>query len=131
VVSLSQSIAQTRRIDLNYKQRNFTIKFMASDMSNPRLVSYKYQLEGSEEGEILIGSSNQIHFNSLDPGEYVLKVYARLGNGEWSTSPAELEIYLASPFWKRAWFWITVIFFFGIFVLIFTRRKLMLNAVNK
>jgi ligand-binding sensor domain-containing protein/class 3 adenylate cyclase/predicted metal-dependent HD superfamily phosphohydrolase len=121
---LSQSIAQTRRIDLNYKQRNFTIKFMATDMSNPRLVSYKYQLEGSEEGEILIGNSNQIHFNSLDPGEYVLKVYARLGNGEWSSSPAELEIYLASPFWKRAWFWITIIFFFGIFILIFTRRKI-------
>jgi ligand-binding sensor domain-containing protein/class 3 adenylate cyclase len=121
---LTQSISRTRKINLNHKQRNFTIKFMASDMSNPRLVSYKYQLVGSDEGEILIGSSNLIHFNSLDPGEYILKVYARLGNGEWSSSPAEIEIYLASPFWKRAWFWITLTFFFGIFVLVFMRRKI-------
>jgi ligand-binding sensor domain-containing protein/class 3 adenylate cyclase/predicted metal-dependent HD superfamily phosphohydrolase len=121
---LTQSFSETKRIDLNYKQRNFTIKFMATDLSNPRLVTYKYDLIGSDEGEIIIGNSNQIHFNSLDPGEYVLKVYARLGNGEWSTIPAEVEIYLAAPFWKRTWFWITVIFFVGIFVLAITRRKI-------
>jgi ligand-binding sensor domain-containing protein/class 3 adenylate cyclase/predicted metal-dependent HD superfamily phosphohydrolase len=120
----STSFSETKTIELNYRQRNFTVKFMASDMSNPGLVSYKYHLDGADEGEILIGNSNQIHFNSLDPGEYTLKIYARMGNGEWSTYPAELQIYLAAPFWKKTWFWISVVFFIGIFILVFTRQKI-------
>ena len=121
---LVKSFAETQRIELNYKQRNFTVKFMACDLSNPRLVTYKYDLIGSGEGEIIIGNSNQIHFNSLDPGDYTLKVYARLGNGEWSFKPAEMQIYLAAPFWKRTWFWIVCIFFIGIFILVYTRTKI-------
>ncbi|MFN5417229.1 MAG: adenylate/guanylate cyclase domain-containing protein [Flavobacteriia bacterium] len=121
---LSKNIGETPRIELNYKQRNFTVKFMATDLSNPSLVTYKYLLYGSEEGEILIGNSNQIHFNSLDPGDYTLKVYAKLGNGEWSPQPALLDIYLAAPFWKKTWFWLLSIFFIGVFILIFTRKRI-------
>lgn len=119
-----KNFSETQKIELNYKQRNFTVKFMATDMSNPSLVSYKYLLYGSDEGEILIGNSNQIHFNSLDPGEYTLKVYAKLGNGKWSEQPAMLDIYLAAPFWKKTWFWLLMIFFGGVFILIFTRKRI-------
>lgn len=121
---LSTNIAETQRIDLNYRQRNFTLKFMATDMSNPSLVTYKYLLYGSTDGEILNGNSNQIHFNSLDPGDYTIKVYARLGNGEWSPEPATLDIYLAAPFWKKTWFWLLFTFFAGVFVLVFTRKRI-------
>ncbi len=121
---LKRSFAETQRIELGYRQRNFTVKFMACDLSNPRLLSYKYDLVGSDEGEILIGNSNQIHFNSLDAGDYTLKVYARLGDGEWSTNPAEMQIYLAAPFWNKTWFWIVVIFCVGIFILIYTRTRI-------
>lgn len=121
---LRTSIANTSRIELSYRQRSFTIKIMAVDLSNPELVSYKYQLEGSNEGEILLGNFNQIHFNSLQPGEYILKVYARLGNGEWSSQPATLEIHVAAPFWLTAWFWILVVLFVAIGVFVFIRKKI-------
>lgn len=121
---LKEHFGQTKKIELNYRQRNFTVKFMATDLSNPSLVNYKYHLFGSDEGEILIGNSNQIHFNSLDPGDYTLKVYAKLGNGVWSPQPATVDIYLAAPFWKRTWFWLLCIFFGGVFVLIFTRKRI-------
>jgi ligand-binding sensor domain-containing protein/class 3 adenylate cyclase/predicted metal-dependent HD superfamily phosphohydrolase len=121
---LTKSISETNRIELNYKQRSFTIKFMSIDMSNPNLVSYKYILEGSDEGEIFIGNSNQIHFNALQSGEYVLKVYAKIGNGEWSIIPAELQIEIASPFWKTVWFWVILIVFVGILLLVVTRKRI-------
>ncbi len=121
---LKESISFTSRIDLSYKQRSFTLKIMSEDLSNPALVSYKYVLEGSEEGEIQLGNFNQIHFTSLQPGEYVLKVYARLGNGEWSDSPAQLEINIAAPFWQRAWFWIILVFFVGLGVMVYIRQKI-------
>ncbi len=121
---LTRSMAETKKIELNYKQRNFTVKFMATDMSNPSLVTYKYLLYGSDEGEILIGNSNQIHFNSIDPGDYTLKVYARLGNGRWSPTPAMIDIYVAAPFWTKTWFWLVATFFAGVFILIFTRKRI-------
>lgn len=121
---LSKSISETNRIELNYKQRSFTIKFMALDMSSPNLVSYKYILDGSEEGEIQIGNSNQIHFNALQPGEYVLKVYAKVGNGEWSIYPAELQISVDAPFWKTAWFWTVCILVVGVIIIIITRSRI-------
>jgi ligand-binding sensor domain-containing protein/class 3 adenylate cyclase/predicted metal-dependent HD superfamily phosphohydrolase len=121
---LSKSISETNRIELNYKQRSFTIKFMAFDLSNPNLVNYKYILEGSEEGEIQIGNSNQIHFNALQPGEYILKVYAKVGNGDWSNYPAELQIAIDAPFWKTTVFWIICILIVGVIVLIVTRSRI-------
>lgn len=121
---LKTSISSTERIDLSYRQRSFTLKVMAVDLSNPELVSYKYVLEGSDEGEIHLGNFNQIHFTSLQPGEYVLKVYGRLGNGEWSDFPATLEIYIDAPFWQTAWFWILTVALTGIAVFVFIRKKI-------
>jgi ligand-binding sensor domain-containing protein/class 3 adenylate cyclase len=121
---LTTTISNTSHIDLSYKQRSFTLKIMAVDLSNPELVSYKYLLEGSDEGEILMGNFNQIHFNSLQPGAYVLKVYARLGNGEWSENPATLEIVIATPFWQTAWFWILMILIIGIAIFVLIRKKI-------
>jgi ligand-binding sensor domain-containing protein/class 3 adenylate cyclase/predicted metal-dependent HD superfamily phosphohydrolase len=121
---LGNSLYVTEKLMLSYKQRSFTIKFMALNMSNPALVSYKYLLEGSDEGEIFIGNSNQIHFTSLQSGDYTLKVYARLGSGEWSKTPAVLSISVAAPFWKTAWFWILVAAFVALAVYVFIRKQI-------
>jgi ligand-binding sensor domain-containing protein/class 3 adenylate cyclase/predicted metal-dependent HD superfamily phosphohydrolase len=121
---LNQSISKTESITLSYKQRSFTLKFMALDFANPELVNYKYILEGSDEGEIFIGKTNQIHFNSLQPGDYVLKVYARQGDSKWSENPAVLEIYLAAPFWKKAWFWFLIIILVGLALFALIRKQI-------
>lgn len=121
---LSKPIYQTDRIDLSYRQRSFTLHFQPSDLSNPELLNYKYILEGSDEGEILIGNSNEIHFNALSPGHYTLKIYARIGDGAWSSVPAVLEIHIQSPFWATWWFWLIVIVFLAIAVRIFIRSKI-------
>ena len=121
---LTTTISNTSLIDLSYRQRSFTLKIMAVDLSNPDLVSYKYLLEGSDEGEILMGNFNQIHFNSLQPGEYVLRVYARLGNGDWSEVPATLSIVIATPFWQTAWFWILIALVIGLSVFVVIRKKI-------
>ncbi len=121
---LKQSISNTSEIRLGYKQRSFTIKIMPTDLSNPRMTEYKYVLEGSNEGEIFIGNFNQIHFTLLQPGEYNLKVYARLANDSWSENPASLKIYVAAPFWQSIWFWIGFALIIGILVFIYIRKRI-------
>jgi ligand-binding sensor domain-containing protein/class 3 adenylate cyclase len=114
---LLKTISKTDNLELRYKQRSFTLQFAPSDLSNPELIEYKYILEGSDEGEMFIGTVNELRFNSLSPGEYTLKLYARLGNRRWSVSPATLSIQIIAPFWATWWFWTIV----GVMLLIFTR----------
>jgi ligand-binding sensor domain-containing protein/class 3 adenylate cyclase/predicted metal-dependent HD superfamily phosphohydrolase len=121
---LIDPISQTRKISLSYRQRSFTLHFQPSDLSNPELLNYKYILEGSDEGEIMIGNSNELHFNALSPGHYTLKIYARVGEGPWGKSPAILEIHIQSPFWATWWFWVIVIIFLAIAVRVFIRSKI-------
>ncbi len=121
---LTKPISATNEIELTYQKRSFTLRFQPSDLSHPELINYKYILEGSDEREILIGTDNEIHFNSLAPGEYVLKVYARIGDGPWSVYPATLSINVAAPFWQRLWFWITLAIASAIFLRWFIRRRM-------
>jgi len=118
---LTLPIAITDQIELGYRQRSFTVRFQPSDLSNPDQVNYKYILEGSDEGEQILGPSNEIHFNSLSPGDYVLRIYARMAEGPWGL-PAKLSIHVKPPFWASWWF-IATGFALGIALIFWIIRK--------
>jgi len=103
---LKEPISFTKELFLDYNQHSFVIRFQPTNLSNPTLINYKYILEGSGEGEIEIGNSNELRFNSLSFGTYKLKVFAREGDGNWCESPAELTISINAPFWFKWWFWL-------------------------
>ncbi len=105
---LKKPIFLTEELELGYMQRSFTLKFQSSDLSSPDQINYKYILEGSDGGDVLIGTTNEIRFISLSPGTYTLKIYARLGTGKWGKYPATMKLIIASPFWLRWWFFVLV-----------------------
>lgn len=121
---LTQPISTTEEINLDFNNRSFTIRFQPTNLSNPSLVSYKYILEGNDEGEVELGNTNELRFNSLSSGDYVLKVYAKVGDGEWSESPAELVIRIAPPFWNTWWFWIVSALLLFIMVRFSIRKRI-------
>lgn len=121
---LLKPVYQTESIELSYRQRSFSVHFQPSDLSNPELVNYKYILEGSDEGEIMIGSTNELRFSSLSPGSYTLIIYARIGDGPWGNSPASLMIHIKSPFWATWWFWVIVAAFLAILIRVFIRKRI-------
>ena len=116
-------IAKTSELELSYRQRSFAIRFQPSDLGNPEIVNYKYILQGSDEGEIVIGNINELRFSSLSPGEYELLVYARIGSGEWGL-PTALTIHIHPPFWASWWFWTIVALFIAIIVRIVVRQRI-------
>jgi class 3 adenylate cyclase len=121
---LIQVISKTKSLELDYKHRSFTIRFQTNDLCNPQLVNYKYILEGSDVGEQLIGTDNELSFNSLSPGEYTLKIYARLGDGSWSETPAILQLKINSPYWATWWFWLIVAVLLSLLTLFIFRRRI-------
>ncbi len=120
---LSKPISQTKVLELSYRQRSFTIYFQPSDLSNPKLVNYKYVLEGTDEGELLLGNNNEMRFNSLATGKYTLKIYARIGDGLWG-EPAILAIHIKPPFWGTWWFWLIVALLIAIGIRLFIRNRI-------
>jgi len=121
---LPKTMALIKDISLDHDQRSFTIRFQASDMSNPELINFKYMLEGSDEREIFLGTDNEIHFNSLAYGSYVLKVYARKGTGEWSLHPATMKLVLRPPFWLSWWFILSCALVFSLLIALYIRFRL-------
>lgn len=121
---LSKSVFLTNEIYLSYSQRSFTLAFQSSDLSNPELINYKWILEGSDEGEMFIGSMNEIPFYALSHGEYKLKVYARYGDGKWSRDPATMTIVIATPIWFTWWFWLLILVVLAISIRYFIRKRI-------
>lgn len=121
---LKQVISNTKSLELDYKHRSFTIRFHTNDLSNPQLVNYKYILEGSDVGEQLIGTVNELPFNSLSPGEYTLKLYARIGDGNWSKNPTILHLKINSPYWATWWFWTIVAIVLSLITLVVFRQRI-------
>lgn len=121
---LKKVISNTNRLELDYKHRSFTIRFQTNDLYNSKLINYKYILVGSDIGEQLIGNHNELSFNSLSPGDYTLKIYARLGDGRWSRDPAILHFLVNSPFWATWWFWLVIALFLALFLFVFFRKRI-------
>ena len=121
---LKQPISMTDLITLRYRQRSFSVRFQPSNLGHPDLINYKYILEGADEGEMLIGSSNELRFSSLSPGTYVLKIYARIGDGPWSKTPAVLSIEIKSPFWATWWFIAIISVVLAVAIRIFVRERI-------
>ena len=120
---LKLPIAKTKSIELPYKDRSFTIRFQSNDLSNPELTQFKYELIGTSVGEQQLENRHELSFNSLSPGNYTLKIYAKLGEGKWSSSPTILEISILPPYWGTWWFWTLVALLISILAfLIFKRR---------
>ena len=121
---LKMPISKTNSIELPYTNRSFTIRFQTSDLSNPELTQFKYELIGSGSGERFIENNHEITFNSLSPGQYTLKIYAKLGEGQWSSRPKILEVSILPPYWGTWWFWTIMALIISIFVFLFFKRRI-------
>lgn len=121
---LFKPVYETKEIFLSYRNRSFTLKFQPSDLSNPELINYKCVLSGEDDGEILLGEMNEIHFNALASGDYILKIYARRGDGNWSSSPASIKVYIAAPFWQTWWFWTSLALLLAFLVRVFIKVRI-------
>jgi signal transduction histidine kinase/ligand-binding sensor domain-containing protein/DNA-binding response OmpR family regulator len=98
---LNKSISEIGKITLPYNKNFFSLKLSALNYLNPERDQYIYQLEGLNEDWLPVDSKNhEIIFNSLNPGNYLLRVRALNGDGVPSKNDAILVITIQPPFWK-------------------------------
>ena len=114
---------KNRVISLDYRQRSLTVFFQPTNLCAPELLEYKYILVGEQTDTNYISLSNSINFNSLSFGKYTLKIYAKIGDGPWSKTPATIVFVINPPYWATFLFWaITgLILFFSVYLFIRNR----------
>lgn len=98
-IPLAFDINLTKKIVLNYENRNFSLQFSEPTFANEKLNRFEYMLEGFDTQWIATnGFSRTVQYTNLFPDDYVFMVRSRNGDGQWSEI-AKYDIKISPPFW--------------------------------
>ncbi|MDH6254096.1 hypothetical protein M2347_003823 [Chryseobacterium sp. H1D6B] len=109
VIINSVSIGDKEVFNLNEKitgqtpNNNVIFNLSFPDYSSQGKITYKYKIEGLDEGW-QISNSPQIIFNSIPPGKYIFKVFGIGYNGKQSYTSSNLAFEIKPQFWQTWWF---------------------------
>lgn len=102
---LKQSIEETKKITLNYKQSVFSFGFTAVNFTHPEYALYAYKMDGYDEKWNYTNASRRyVSYTNLNPGKYTFMVKATNSDGVWNETPTTIIITITPPFWKTWWF---------------------------
>jgi serine phosphatase RsbU (regulator of sigma subunit)/ligand-binding sensor domain-containing protein len=110
--------APSDNITLPYSKYNVKINYLGISHSNPRGVKYKYTLDGLEDSWHEVDYYQRVaNYPSLSDGKYTFRLMASNSEGVWTSSEVTFSFEIASPFWKKAWFYIvaTILLFGAIY----------------
>jgi ligand-binding sensor domain-containing protein len=93
---------------LDYTDNNISFEYVGICLTNPVKVRYRYMLEGFEKDYSPPTSERIARYSNLPPGDYKFKVISCNNEGLWNDVPAEFSFTIATPFWKKSWFWFVV-----------------------
>lgn len=94
----------THKIELSYKENNFSIEFAALSYVNPMQNKYAYKLEGFDKDWQYTDASRRFaYYNNLESGTYTFKLRATNENGIWGERETTLQVVILPPPWETWW----------------------------
>ncbi|WP_297089341.1 two-component regulator propeller domain-containing protein [uncultured Draconibacterium sp.] len=117
---IKRNIAFEEKIELNSRNKDFSVSFTSSSYLNMRENKYRYMLHGYDK-EWHIGKERTARYTNLRPGRYTFEVYSANNDGVWCTKPARLQMRIKpAPLLSFYAFTLYIIAF--IIILYFSRR---------
>ncbi len=104
-------------------QTNLEIQYTALSFTKPEQMSFRYLLEGVDEGWQEVGTRRSVYFTHLPPGNYTFRVAARNGDGVASVENAAIAVVVVPPFYRRWWFILAVTIVLGAIVATLWRSR--------
>jgi signal transduction histidine kinase/DNA-binding response OmpR family regulator len=116
---LTQSIAITPSITLQYQQNVLTLEYIALNYQDSDQNEYAYMLEGFDEQWQYVGSKREVSYTNLSPGTYTFRVKGSNNHGVWNEQGASLEITVLPPWYRTSLAYLCYVMFVagGIFFL--------------
>lgn len=122
-VPLEKDLNYVKRVDLDYKNRNFSLQFSVPSYTNERLNKFAYMLEGFDEDWITVNSNSRtVQYTNLSPAKYEFKIKSSNSDGHWGEE-ATYEIRIYNPFWSTPQAFLLILTVLCL-ILFFIRREL-------
>jgi signal transduction histidine kinase/ligand-binding sensor domain-containing protein/DNA-binding response OmpR family regulator len=104
-VLLTEDIAFTKELVLDYGQHSFTVNFSALHFWQTDINVYAYRLEGfDDQWHYVSGAKNFAVYSNLSPGQYTFQVKGTNNYGIWSDSEASMNIVIKPPLFLSPFF---------------------------
>ena len=103
---LQHSISYTESLDLNYHQRNISLRWIGLDYEAPENILYAYYLEGFDKHWNYCQTNNLASYTNLLPGDYVLHVKSTNNDGIWCENEKTIQIHAHAAPWATGWAYI-------------------------
>ncbi len=119
-IHLENSINDTKNIELDYDDKEFSVEFSVIDFHSPGKCSYAYKLVPGNNHWIHIGNRKRVSFNNLPAGNYTLYIKGANSNNIWNEKGISMNLKINPPYWKTWYAYVLYILSFAL--LIFTIR---------
>ena len=109
---------QNFRLRFSHNENNFIVSLGVEDIAQAKSIEFQYKLEGRDDIWYNVGIERNITLHNVHPGNYQLKIRARLENGEWNEKICRpLSFTVAQPWWWTWWMRLLYITLFILFIL--------------
>ncbi len=100
----NRTLDLSRPARLDVDERALRLKFSAIEMLRPEAVTFRHRLQGFDDDWVDDGTLRQASYAHLTPGEYELRLQARLPGGPWVEASRSLAVIVTPHIWEAAWF---------------------------
>lgn len=97
------AISTIKEIELPHDKNSLSFDFIAMGPDNPDAYVYQYQMEGIDKEWIQANKVQTVHY-LLQPGKYLLKIYAATAFDHNAKALRQLSITIHPPYWRTWWF---------------------------
>lgn len=121
---LPQALAYKTKLQLDYSQDMFSLRFASPDFKQAQLIQYRYRLNGFDRDWIQSAAQSPVAtYTRLPPATYLFEVSASLPGGEWLPSTT-LSIEVLPPWWLTWWFRLAMLTSVILLITLIVRWKL-------
>ena len=104
LVKIESGLSTGDNIDLHWKDKFFSFQFTLANFANPSAHLFSYKLDGFDKEWSKASNYNVARYNNVPHGDYIFRVRAKSGNGDWNKSEFSLPIHVQKAFFKTWWF---------------------------
>ncbi|GGF05608.1 hybrid sensor histidine kinase/response regulator [Flavobacterium limi] len=127
-IPLSKELNYGKKVELNYKNRNFSLQFSTPSFANEKLNKFQYMLEGFDKQWITANSNSRtVQYTNLYPGKYIFKIKSSNSDGHWSKE-VSYQIRILPPFWLTPLSFLLV--FIALVLIFYFIRKEIKNRIR-
>jgi ligand-binding sensor domain-containing protein len=112
-----------QELTIPYHDNDIRIHVAAINFTDAQNNRFCYRLD-SNASWVTLEKQNIINFNNLSPGSYTLQIKVFSASSHWQEVVKKITIIVQPPFWKTAWFYVSMILLAAFLIFIIVRLRI-------